>query len=111
LDQRPVFIECGRSYARQSPAKPFSYTALEHSQRSNHAHEKKIPGASTDAEENVRAALKQRLVGINDINRRSCPHFLNTLDRLRELMEEPGGVAMIPTRRNRLMKRRVDAAT
>jgi hypothetical protein len=53
---------------------------LERSQRANQAHEKKMFGAWTGTEENVRAAEERLLIRINDINRRSY--------RLREPMED-----------------------
>lgn len=61
---------------------------LERSQRANQAHEKKMLGAWTGTEENVRAAEERLLARINDINRRSYQPFLTKLDRLREPMED-----------------------
>lgn len=61
---------------------------LERTQRANQLHEKKLLGAWTGTEENVRAAEERLLVRINDINRRSYQPFLTKLDRLREPMED-----------------------
>lgn len=61
---------------------------LERSQRANQAHEKKMLGAWTGTEENVRAAEERLLVRINDINRQSYQPFLTKLDTLREPMED-----------------------